>query len=135
MRDAPQAQLLEGAGKPRPPVRLTVFALLVPPRDFRNSLEDVPAYKDSASAHILAVALPINCGDGTLGCDPGATVATDFTTSDERSAAGLQHRDPSLAVTTRVVSGGTMAQSRGKTTIIPWNAIDTHRWHDDAVTA
>ena len=62
----------------------------------------------------------------------GATVATDFTASVERLAAGLLQRDPSLTVTTRVVYGGTMPQSRGSTMIIPWRGIDTHPWHDDA---
>ena len=59
----------------------------------------------------------------------GATVATDFTVSVERLAAEFTKRNPTISVATRVVYGGTMAQSRARTAIIPWQQIDQVRWH------
>lgn len=58
----------------------------------------------------------------------GATVASDFTESVERLAAGLRARTPGRAVTTRVVYGGATGQSRGTTEVIPWHAMDRTRW-------
>lgn len=59
----------------------------------------------------------------------GATVATDFTVSVERLAAEFTKRNPTISVATRVVYGGTMAQSRARTAIIPWQQIGQVRWH------
>ena len=65
----------------------------------------------------------------------GATVAGDFTKSVERLALGVRQREPDLAVTTRVVYGGAMRQTRGSTEIIPWHEIDQCEWHDSLVRA
>ena len=64
----------------------------------------------------------------------GATVASDFTTSVERLAHGLRRRDPDLAVTTRVVYGGAVRQTRGDTAIIPWQEIEQSDWSGAPVT-
>lgn len=65
--------------------------------------------------------------------ESGATVASDFTVAVERLAAEFTKRNPSHAVTTRVVYGGVMRQSRGPTAIIPWHSIDREQWHGDIV--
>ena len=65
----------------------------------------------------------------------GATVACDFTKSVERLALGVRQREPDLAVTTRVVYGGAMRQTRGSTEIIPWHEIDQCEWHESLVRA
>ena len=48
-------------------------------------------------------------------------------------AAFPAQRNPSRAVTTRVVYGGVMRQSRGPAAIIPWHSIDREQWHGDIV--
>lgn len=54
----------------------------------------------------------------------GATVASDFTHAVERLADGLLTRDTDMAITTRVVYGGSTRQTRGRTQIVPWHEID-----------
>lgn len=54
----------------------------------------------------------------------GATVASDFTHAVGRLADVLQLSDVDMAVTTRVVFGGSTRQTRGATQIVPWHEID-----------
>ncbi len=64
----------------------------------------------------------------------GATVASDFTAAVERLAAAVAGGKAKRTVISRVIYGGSMAQSRGVTEIVPWQRIHTIRWHDEPVT-
>lgn len=77
---------------------------------------EVDLIADSARAVILAEA------------KSGATVGSDFTDSVDRLARSIRQRDSALAVTARVVYGGTTRHARGETEVIPWSVIDQVDW-------
>ncbi|MDX2193079.1 MAG: ATP-binding protein [Gemmatimonadales bacterium] len=60
----------------------------------------------------------------------GATIASDWAEGVERLARGVGSRGADRTIATRVIHGGTMRQTRGRTQLLPWREIDQLTWTD-----
>lgn len=120
------------------PLRGAVFeswvaAELVKQSSHRGRRHDLFHYRDATG---LEVDLVSGTADAAMLIEAksGATVASDFTQSVDRLAHAVRRQSHLLAVSSRVVYGGAMRQSRGDTLVLPWHEIDLMEWTPDPLS-
>lgn len=90
---------------------------------------DLLHYRDAAGLEVDLVST-----DATsvtlLEVKSGATIASDFADGVERLARGVGERGGTPTIATRVIHGGPLRQTRGRTQFIPWHEIDQVTWTD-----
>lgn len=84
---------------------------------------DLFHYRDVAGLEVDLIASDANTVT-LVEAKSGATIASDFTQSVDRLAAGVRDRAHHLAIETRVIYGGTSRQTRGATQLVPWREVD-----------
>lgn len=100
-----------------------VASELLKQRAHTGARGDLFHHRDAGGLEVDLVASTAR-GEILIEAKSGATVADDFTRGVERLADALRRRAPSSRVETRVIYGGTSAQTRGATRVVPWRDVD-----------
>ncbi|MCU0616689.1 MAG: ATP-binding protein [Gemmatimonadaceae bacterium] len=84
---------------------------------------DLFHYRDASGLEVDLVAVDRQTA-WLIEAKSGATIGSDFAETVERLATAVRARSPQLTVEQRVVYGGAMPQSRGRTRFVPWRDVD-----------